>query len=200
LLNLISPTQSNYLVKTYPRKFEDTLDNLAHKNQKRRLSEDLSTISNHDLKFNSGDNCLENTENNFSLTEQTNSLNESSIDKSKSVKVFKRQTGSPSSKMKTSPSHLNNLIRGEHENKLDEFISLLQTEKENNFKFENRLIKLQSTTANEKLNENDENKQTNTVKEDEKSLDIFLEKMNQEKLKNEEFNLKLNQMLNYANL
>jgi len=200
LSNLISPIQSNYLVKTYPKKLE-TSEKITHKNHKRRLSEELTSITtHHHQRSDTDDESNENTHNSSSFTEQANLPNTSPFDKSKSVKIFKRQMGSPLDNLATSPAQHKPQALGEHENKLDQFLNLLRTEKENNFKFENRLTKLQSSNTNERLVENDEGIKeiSASSNEDGKNLDMFLEKIKQEKLKNEEFNLKLNQNLNYA--
>ena len=86
---------------------------------------------------------------------------------------------------------------------------MLNREKENADKFENRLNKLVTTEDNlksksedeevacKKLNINNDLNSSESNKAISKDLDSFLEKLKQEKLKNEQFNSKLDKMLNY---
>ena len=194
--NLISPVpQTNYLVSTYPRarfprkKSDNTMQLTTNKNQKRRYSDEsnVSLRQPHDDQENLADE-IENT----SLIVGQAKLNfEASSDKLKSGKQFKRQLGSTSKLVDTR----------ELDDKLTQFLDLLNTEKENNYKFESRLSKISAGQMVPIDAASEKSLATNVVNDETgKDLDAFLEQFNQEKLKNEEFNLKLNQMLNYTQL
>ena len=93
--------------------------------------------------------------------------------------------------------------------KLNKFFEFLHSEKENNFKFDNQLIKLKSNDVNSQSNtavaaniDNDKKLQvTGTEPSTEesnlltKNLDTFFNMLKEEKIKNEQFNSKLNQIL-----
>jgi hypothetical protein len=86
--------------------------------------------------------------------------------------------------------------------KLNKFFDLLNSEKENNFKFDTHLIQFKSTVSaeNEIVASSSEFQAENgglaKPRSDEESiLDTFLRKLKEEKLKNEQFNTKLNQIL-----
>jgi hypothetical protein len=178
-VNQSNAIQSNYLLKTYPRQIKSNY-NQPNKNQKRRLSEEIK-LPNH-----ADDQELDSSSENNNSDNALSSLN-ANLSISKSVKQFKRQLDEP-----RASDHL--------DDKLNQFLQMLNTEKENNFDFENRL-KLLSKSESSHLQpiDNEENKiGSAVVSKETKDLESFLERLSQEKAKNEEFNLKLNKMLNYT--
>lgn len=81
----------------------------------------------------------------------------------------------------------------------EKFLSVLNKEKENNFKFENRLRSLASNDGNNDLESSGSAKACDLGKTDLTTglskLDGFLNKLDEEKAKNQQFNDKLNKML-----
>ena len=192
--------KSNYLMNKYAKKPKQT-------NLKRRISD--QSIGN------SSNDTIENTSRqlNLNASEEASVLNESqlftnlnNLDTSCNLKQLKYQ------RLMTPPSHKKEPAAStQFDLKFEEFLKLLDKEKENNRQFETKLSNFSESNFekddqvlsisfnflehdsakgfNKSVPNNDSNKS-------EQTLENLLERLNDEKLKNEKFNSKLNQMLN----
>ena len=189
-IHMNESAESNYLVKKYAKQMEEY--SKSQVNLKRRYSGDSS--------LNNLDKTVEESTSEGSSTSKLESSNNSDSH----IKQLKYQ------KLITSPLKTQLFEESsELETKLSTFLSMLNREKENADKFENRLNKLVTTEDDLKsksedeevackiLNINNDLNSSESNKAISKDLDSFLEKLKQEKLKNEQFNSKLDKMLNY---